>query len=90
MNRNSFVVANQYLTYHILFFASSPNVTFFKSFRPLDQSNQNNIELLTCCSCYPREEDEEETFHHVDDILNHPYLARTTSQSVAQLRGETV
>lgn len=60
------------------------------SFRPLDQSNQKNIELLTCCSCYPREEDEEETFHHVDDILNHPYLARTTSQSVSQLRGETV
>jgi len=26
------------------------------SFRPLNQSNQNNIESRMCCTCYPREE----------------------------------
>lgn len=45
------------------------------SFRPLNRSNQNNIEMLMCCTCYPRLEDEEEIVPHMNDVIDHPYLA---------------
>jgi len=51
------------------------------SFRPLNQTNQNNFELCSCCTCYPREEDEEDIIPHIHDLSNHPYLAPVSSES---------
>jgi len=60
-------------------------------FRPLNQSNQNNLELLMCGTCYPREEDEEGIVQHMNDVSNHPYLLPVSSQSTpcSQWQGET-
>jgi len=51
------------------------------SFRPLNQENQNSIELCMCCTCYPREEEDEEAVRHISDVSNHPYLAPVSSDS---------
>jgi len=53
------------------------------SFRPLNQSNENNIEFRMCCNCYPCEEDEEgeNAVEYMNDISNHPYLAPMSSES---------
>jgi len=45
------------------------------SFRPLNKSNQNNIELRMCCTLYPHEEEEEDMVQHMNDVNSHPYLA---------------
>ena len=49
-----------------------------------------------CCTCYPREENDEEIFRniHVDGVNNHPYLAPPASEagpstSYMQWQGET-
>jgi len=52
------------------------------SFRPLNQTNQGNLELCKCFTCYPREEDEEEIIRSTDDVSNHPYLAPASLDSV--------
>ncbi len=65
----------------------------FSSFRPLNQSNPNNIEMGMCCTCYPCEDDEEDTFQHMTDVMSHPYVASTTSEASpasTQLQGDTV
>lgn len=45
------------------------------SFRPLNKSNQNNIELRMCCTLYPHEQEEEDMVQHMNDVNSHPYLA---------------
>jgi len=45
------------------------------SFRPLNKSNENNIELRMCCTLYPHEEEEEDMVQHMNDVNSHPYLA---------------
>mmetsp|Transcript_6984 Transcript_6984/g.14865 ORF Transcript_6984/g.14865 Transcript_6984/m.14865 type:complete len:590 (-) Transcript_6984:58-1827(-) len=61
------------------------------SFRPLNRTNQNNIELCMCCTCYPREEDEEDIAQHINDVSHHPYLAPVSSESTpyTQWQSET-
>lgn len=62
------------------------------SFRPLNQSNPNSIEMRMCCTCYPQEDEEEDTFQHMSDVMSHPYLAPNTSDSApsTQLQGDAV
>lgn len=55
------------------------------SFRPLNQSNAKNRELCMCCTCYPREEDEEEVVEYMDDIGNHPYFLPASSPSILRV-----
>lgn len=43
-------------------------------FSPLEKTVESRLELLTCCTCYPYEEEEEEIVEYVDELGNHPYL----------------
>ena len=47
--------------------------------KPNERTNTNTtkvIELCTCCTCYPYEDDEEDVVEYVDDaqVQQHPYL----------------
>ena len=58
-------------------------IGFNFSFRPLEKTASNGIELCMCCTCYPWEEEEEEVTQYSADLIGHPYLSSTDDQQTS-------
>lgn len=59
--------ASKVITYTLTF-------VILRSFCPLEKANESNVELCSCFTCYPYEEDEDEIVQYVDELSSHPYL----------------